>query len=158
YATATRPASIFSSTLVDAQDGISTESLDLVTAAGEAVASAQHIPEGWSFKGLTTRNPSRLEDRRYQRPTVAESVDHAMLDYGGVLSGAAQVGSVRSSTFGVDVETTTKLHADVEQSVSVSWALNAGRLTQTTVENDTFTTIRTLDASKRVVQFEDEAQ
>ncbi|TSC23068.1 polymorphic toxin-type HINT domain-containing protein [Corallococcus sp. Z5C101001] len=156
-ATATAPASFQLSTLVDASQGAVRESVEYVTASGDAFTTAHRIPEGWSFDSLSRRDGARAELRTLLRPPVGPAVNMLAMDYAALLAGGRQVAFSSASAFGHDAATTTAFHEGVEKQVATSLGIESGVLMQTAVENGTFTASRTLDAAKRVLAQEDEA-
>ncbi|NOK18595.1 TreTu family toxin [Corallococcus carmarthensis] len=157
YATATKPGSFQLSMLVDGSQGAVRESIEYVTASGDALTTANRIPEGWTFGGLSRRDGAHAELRMLLRPAMGPSVDMQGMDYAALLQGARQVAFQSASAFGHDVANTTAFHEGVEKQMATSLGFEAGALTQTAVENGTFTASRTLDAAKRVLFQEDEA-
>ncbi|GMU02759.1 hypothetical protein KH5H1_68790 [Corallococcus caeni] len=157
YATATMPGSFQLSTLVDASQGAVRESIEYVTASGDGLTSAHRIPEGWTFDSLSRKDGARAELRTLLRPAVGPATNMLAMDYVALLAGGRQVAFQSASAFGHDAATTTTFHEGVEKQVATSLGFEAGALTQTAVENGTFTASRTLDAAKRVLFQEDEA-
>ncbi|RKG65420.1 hypothetical protein D7V80_23335 [Corallococcus sp. CA054B] len=157
YATATMPGSFQLSTLVDGAQGAVRESIEYVTASGDALTSAHRIPEGWTFDSLSRKDGARMELRTLLRPAVGPATNMLAMDYAALLAGGRQVAFQSASAFGHDAATTTAFHEGVEKQVATSLGFDAGVLTQTAVENGTFTASRTLDAAKRVLIQEDEA-
>ncbi|WP_163998937.1 RHS repeat-associated core domain-containing protein [Pyxidicoccus caerfyrddinensis] len=157
YATAIRPASVKVSTLVEAMAGAKLESVEWTTAAGEALATAQRIPEGWAFGGVTTHNPAQLETRTFMRPTAPASTAPETLTQTDLLAGTQQTGTALAAAFGHEAESSSKLHADVEKHVETHLRLVGGVLEQETVENGTFHTTVRLDAARKPVSFTDAA-
>ncbi|MFE8604556.1 RHS repeat-associated core domain-containing protein [Archangium violaceum] len=155
YATATRPGSVFVSQLVDAQFGAARDFIDYSTAAGGAVTTARHIPEGWVFDGVQERLASRAESRTWLRSGVSAAVDVLSMDYTALLAGAWRISS-GTTGFGETVSSSTTFHDTVERQVATSLGLEAGQLTRTAVENGTWRTWQALDASMRLVAFEDQ--
>ncbi|NNB95306.1 hypothetical protein HJC10_13805 [Corallococcus exiguus] len=157
YATDTMPGSFQLSTLVDGSQGAVRESIEYVTASGNALTTANRIPEGWTFGSLSRSDGANAELRTLLRLPVGPTVDMQAMDYAALLQGSRQVAFQSASVFGHDVATTTAFHEGVEKQVATSLGFEAGVLTQTAVENGTFTASRTLDAAKRVLFQEDEA-
>lgn len=157
YATATTPAAVLASTLVDGRTGAARDTVGYVTAAGDGVTQARRIPQGWVFDGVVQRTAAGAESRTWMRATMDGSVDVLSLDYASLLAEAQQVGFVRTSTFGHTAASSSTFHEGVEQELATSLGIQAGMLTQTVEENSAFRTHRTLDASKKQVAYEDEA-
>ncbi len=157
YATATTPASVASSTLVDEALGARRDTIEYTTATGEPVTLARRIPEGWAFDAVSERDPSNLEVRTGFRSTLPPTVDVRALDYATLLAGVQPVARTRSSTFGHGVAASALIHEGVERQETTTLELKQGRLKLTTLENNTFRTTRFLDASQRLVAYEDEA-
>jgi RHS repeat-associated protein len=157
FATGVQPGAIFSSQLIDATLASTRSAVDLVTAAGEEVVTASRIPEGWAFGPLVTRSRNTAETARHLRPTLAATLDPMALDHASLLSGANRIGSEVASIFGHAAETRRTYHAGVERQVSRSLSLASGFLKLTSTENGASTTTTWMDASKRVVAFDDEA-
>ncbi|WP_224248001.1 RHS repeat-associated core domain-containing protein [Hyalangium gracile] len=157
YATATRPGSIASTSLVHAASGAKSTTQEYATAAGEKVATATRIPEGWVFDGVTTRSRQQLKTLGHTRPNLPAQTDMASLDYATLLSGIEWTSSARAAGFGYELEALTRLHSDVQKKTAMSWVLEGDLLRQETKDNDTHTRRSYLDAGKRLVRYEDEA-
>ncbi|XXF78297.1 RHS repeat-associated core domain-containing protein [Myxococcaceae bacterium GXIMD 01537] len=157
YATADAPASVFSSTLVDAQGGSARDTVDYLTASGGQVTSARRTPSGWVFDGILQRTEADAAVRTWLRPSVAGTVNVLELEYADLLAGASSVAFSRGSAFGHTVESSTTFHAGVERELATTLGLSAGALARTATENGTWSTGTTLDAASRVVAFADEA-
>jgi RHS repeat-associated protein len=155
-ATATRLASIYSSSLVDARSGSAQQVTELATAAGDPLAKARLIPEGWTFTGLTQRLVNQGEVKELLRPTVASAVDPGAFDLPTLLAGGQLISDVVTASTGTKVSALTWFHADAQQELRSTLTLN-GHLVETAVENSAFTTTRMLDAGKRPVAYTDEA-
>ncbi|SEL59920.1 RHS repeat-associated core domain-containing protein [Stigmatella aurantiaca] len=158
YATATRPGSIAATSLVEAASGAKSTTLEYATAAGEKVATATRIPEGWVFDGVTTRSRQQLKSLSHMRPNLPANTDMATLDYATLLNGVEWTASARAAGFGYELEVLTRLHANVQKKTDTSWALEGNLVRQETKVNGTYTRLSYLDAGKRLVRYEDEAQ
>ncbi|NTX12264.1 hypothetical protein HUA76_15810 [Myxococcus sp. CA056] len=156
FATATRPAGIAATALVDAGGNARRYTEEYSTAAGEDVARTRLVPEGWVVDGLTLHSRQQREKTRYVRPNLPANADMAALDYATLLGGIEQTSSVRTAVFGYDVEKVLRHHVDVQQTLATSWALSGGRLVVETQENSTQTRRQFLDAAKRMTRYEDE--
>ncbi|MFP2925664.1 polymorphic toxin-type HINT domain-containing protein [Pyxidicoccus sp. 3LG] len=157
FATATVPASVFMSSLVDAQNGAVRESVGYSTAAGDAVTTARRVPQGWVFDGIVERQAANAELRKWMRPGVGASVDPQALDYASLFAGGRAVAFSRTTAFGHDASATAAFHDGVEQLVATSLSLDAGQLSRTVVENSAFLTRSVLDAGGLQVAYVDEA-
>ncbi|MFP2959101.1 polymorphic toxin-type HINT domain-containing protein [Myxococcus sp. 1LA] len=157
FATATVPASVFMTSLVDAQAGAVRQSVGYSTAAGDSVTAARRIPDGWVFDGVVERKTSLAELRKWMRPSLDASVDVQALDYASLFAGGRAVAFSRATTFGHDAAATATFHDGVEQQVATSLSLAAGELSRTALENGVFQTRSVADASGLQVAYEDEA-
>lgn len=153
YASATKPALVTVSTLVNADSSAISRGAELTTASGDVLAKLRLIPEGWRFEGLTKHLRASRQVTTSTRPVSASS-EVVALDLASLYTSAATVGEAQVSAFGVPVTSTTKLHADVEKVVASTLDLN-GTLTRTDVENGDFATVSSLDAGERIVQRQD---
>jgi len=156
FATATRPAGIAATALVDASSNARRYTEEYSTAAGEDVARTRLVPEGWVVDGLTLHSRQQREKTRYVRPNLPANADMAALDYATLLGGIEQTSSVRTAVFGYDVEKVLRHHVDVQQTLATSWSLQGGRLVVETQENGMQTRRQFLDAAKRMTRYEDE--
>ncbi|MCE9667695.1 hypothetical protein LY474_07695 [Myxococcus stipitatus] len=156
FATATRPAGIAVSSLVDAATNARRYAEEYVTAAGEDVAKARLVPEGWVVDGLTVHSRQQREKAQYTRPNLPANTDMAALDYASLLGGIELTSSVRTAVFGYEVDKLLRHHVDVQQTVSTGWALDGGRLRVQTQESGGGTRSQYLDAARRVTRYEDE--
>ena len=154
FATDQKPAMVNISTLVEALSGARRQSVEWSTAAGTQVASAQRIPEGWAFDGVTTLHPGLLETRDYNRPTEPASTVPGSVTYQHLRTGLQSVGIRRVAGFGHEVEALSKLHADVERQVVSSLGLDAGLVRSESLENGTWRTRVWRDGSRDVVRRE----
>ncbi len=157
FATATTPASVRTWTLVDAAVPAVRESVDFLTAAGEPLATAQSIPEGWAFGRLTWRDRTAGRTTGFLRPTIPASLDPASLDHGTLFAGADEVERTVAGPLGVAHESVVRLHAGVERWVAESLYLDAGRVVRDAWENGTYRTTRATDASGDPLASWDEA-
>ncbi|ATB33250.1 RHS repeat-associated core domain-containing protein [Melittangium boletus] len=158
YATATQPGNVAVKTLVDAALGVVTSSVEWQTGAGEGVGQAVRTPEGWVVDGLTTRSRNLLEVKKHVRPVLTAQTDVTTLDYTRLLADTDVVSTLRSSGLGEEAESLVRLHADVTRQQRTEWSLEDGLLRQEAIENGTHSQRRYLDASKRLVAYEDEAR
>lgn len=157
YATALTPGSTRTTSLLDASTRARRELVEWSTAAGETVAAAQRLPAGWAVDGLTSRHRDLLETRTYTRASLPSTAAPTNLSYAELFSGAQQLETLRAAGFGHELETRTKLHADVERHEQTQLALVPGSLWRRTVENGTRHTTEWLDADETVRMYEDEA-
>ncbi len=157
YATGTRPGRITTTGLVDALAGAFATRVEWQTAAGEGIASAALIPDGWRVEGLTTRSRNLLQTKQYVRAPLGVSTDVTSVDYGDLLLGANVVGTLNTTGLGFESDALNYLHANVSQHVATRLSVQDGLLKQEAVENGTHTTRRFMDADKRLVAYEDEA-
>jgi RHS repeat-associated protein len=156
FATALRPAGIAATALVDAGANARRFTEELATAAGEEVARARLIPEGWVVDGLTVRSRQTRETAHYVRPNLPSNTDLSALDYATLLGGVEQTDATRTAVFGYDAEKVVRHHADVEQTLATSWSLDSGLLRVETQENGTHMRRQFLDGKRRLVRYEDE--
>ncbi|ATB30277.1 RHS repeat-associated core domain-containing protein [Melittangium boletus] len=154
FATVQRPAMVNITTLVEALSGARRQSVEWSTAAGRQVATAQRIPEGWAFEGVTTFHPGLLETRDYNRPTEPASTVPGTVTYQQLHTGLQSVGIRRAAGFGHEVEALSKLHADVERQVVSSLGLDAGLVRSESLENGTWRTRVWRNGSREVVRRE----
>ncbi|WP_152622431.1 polymorphic toxin-type HINT domain-containing protein [Archangium violaceum] len=154
FATALEPAAVHLTTLVEALSGAKRRSVEWSTAGGEQVASAQLIPEGWAFDGVTTRHPALRETRTHNRPTEPASTNLGGFTHAAMRTGIQRVGSTRLAGFGHAVESLSKQHSDVERQVVSSLGLDAGLLRRESLENATYRTRSWMNASDEVLRRE----
>jgi RHS repeat-associated protein len=157
YATATTPASIHLSTLIDAASASVRDSIELATGAGEPVGTVTTVPEGWAFGRLVSRSRARSEAQGLLRPGAGPTVDPTTMDWATLFAGAAAVDFTGSSLVGQVVEERTTFHAGVERRVATAQSIAGGLLVRTATENGTNSTTSRVDASRRVLTFDDEA-
>lgn len=157
FATATEPAAIYASVLVDAALASTRDAVDLVTAAGEPIASASRIPQGWAFGTLLARRRATAETTTSLRPTLSAGSDPAALDHELLFTGAQEIGREVSSAHGHAASKRTAYHADVARQVSTDLVLSGELVKVTSIENGEHTTVSWMDAGRRVVAFDDEA-
>ncbi|WP_143177394.1 polymorphic toxin-type HINT domain-containing protein [Cystobacter ferrugineus] len=155
YATDVKPAVVDVTTLVDGLSGARRRSVEWSTASGAQVASAQLIPEGWAFDGVTTFHPEQLETREHNRPTEPPTLEPAAFTYQGLHTGMQPVARRRSAGLGHEVAAFSKLHADVERQVVSSLAVESGLLRREWVENGVHRTRFWLGASEQVLRREE---
>ncbi len=127
---------------------------ELATAAGEALASATLIPEGWTFGGVTSRSRTTRTTTAMQRAT--STVDVGMLSVAALLTGDSATGYAQASLFGGTARSATKMHADVERDVAETLDL-PGYLRKTSTENNQYKTVTLEDAAGHAVQITDPA-
>ncbi|ACG75093.1 YD repeat protein [Anaeromyxobacter sp. K] len=157
YATPTAPAAVFASQLVDTATASARDLVDLRSAAGEPIATATRIPQGWAFGSLLTRERASGLTTTYLRPTVSPATDPMSMDYATLEAGAAEVGSEIATTLGHAAQSLVSFHAGVQQNVSRVLTLSSGLLALTTRENGTNATVSWMDAERRVLAYDDEA-
>lgn len=163
YATATRPASIATTALVDASAGARLQTRAYFTAAGEEVAGAARIPEGWAFDdGIITRDPGQRIVTRHVRPSLPSSIDMMNVSYADLLQGAEWKSSVRADVWGTEVAAVERLHADVERDVGTSLSVGPEGVLTSVKDNRSHggslpPTRAWRDAGGRVHAYEDEA-
>jgi RHS repeat-associated protein len=158
FATSLQPAMTSISTLVDGVAGIASNGVEYATAAGEPVATAHRVPEGWSFGNVQRRLKAAGETQIQLRPNLLPADDPLAMTYDGFFVGASLINDAVSSAFGSPVSSATSFHVDVQRRTAVTLDLSGGALRQTTVENGLLSTAAILDSAKRVVSFQDEAQ
>ncbi|WP_158623741.1 N-acetylmuramoyl-L-alanine amidase [Corallococcus llansteffanensis] len=156
YATALKPALVEVESLVDANTGSRRQLAEWSTADGEPVATAQRIPGGWTFQGITTYDPAQLETRKYQRPTAPATLQPTQVSYGDLLAGTASLGLSRGAAFGHVVDASSLLQTGVTQQHHTTLTVEAGGVRRDTQENGTYTTSSWTDASDRVRVFQDQ--
>ncbi|MDC0714753.1 FG-GAP-like repeat-containing protein [Stigmatella sp. ncwal1] len=157
YATALTPAATSVTSLVDGSSGAKQERVEWSNAAGDAVGSAQRIPQGWTIEGLTRKDRGQLATDSYTRSALPSSTPLQGMTYAHLLFGAQQIGSARAAGFGHSVEVLAKVHADVERQVTADLSLVPGFLEQRQAENGSRVTTTWMDAGKRVQVYEDAA-
>ncbi|MFY0582088.1 RHS repeat domain-containing protein [Cystobacter fuscus] len=155
YATDVKPAVVDVTTLVDGLSGARRRSVEWSTASGAQVASAQLIPEGWAFDGVTTFHPDQLETREHNRPTEPATADPAAFTYQRLRTGMQPVAMRRSAGLGHEIAASSKLHADVERQVVSHLDVESGLLRRERVENDVYRTRFWLNASEQVLRREE---
>ncbi len=156
FAQAQRPGSIRVASLVDANSGAHSESVEWLTAAGEDVAAAEKIPEGWAFNGVTTRSRTHRETSTYQRATEPLTLDTTSVTYADLLRGGQLLRRARTAGFGHEVDVRSRLHVDVERHLAGSVTFRDGFLQRQVLENGTHRRTHYVDAAERVVSYEDE--
>jgi RHS repeat-associated protein len=154
YASATSPALVQIGTLFDAPSGAVGRSVDISSAAGEALAKAHLISQGWVFDGVTKRSRSSRTTTRFQKPT--SPIDVASLDVASLYADGSSLGTTQASAFGGSVASATQVQTGVEQDVASAMTLS-GALTRTEVENGQYTTTMTADAAGRATRIVDPA-
>ena len=157
YATASTPASVALSTLIDAATASARDEIALATAAGEAVGTVTRVPEGWAFGRLANRSRARSEEQGLLRGGAASTTDPTAIDYPTLFTGAAAVDFIGSSTLAKAVDERTTFHAGVERRVATAQSITGGTLVRTATENGAASTTWRMDASRRVLSFDDEA-
>ncbi|EPX55090.1 hypothetical protein D187_009596 [Cystobacter fuscus DSM 2262] len=155
FATDVKPAVVNVTTLVDGLSGARRRSVEWSTASGAQVASAQLIPEGWAFDGVTTFHPEQLETREHNRPTEPATSELAAFTYQSLRTGMQPVAMRRSAGLGHEIAASSKLHADVERQVVSSLDVESGLLRRERVENDVYRTRFWLNASEQVLRREE---
>jgi RHS repeat-associated protein len=158
FATAAGPGSLHARTLVDAQSGAVRESVELVSGAGEALASLALQPGGWAAGPLSQLLPATAERARLLRAPLPLSVDAAAVDYATLFAGAQEISRTRGSAFGHEPMAQGSFHAGVSRQVLRALAVSGGRLVETAVENGALTTTTAYDAARRATAITDEEQ
>ncbi|WP_437576749.1 RHS repeat-associated core domain-containing protein [Sorangium sp. So ce887] len=120
YATSARPGSIAVTALVDASTGARLETRQYFTAAGETMAEAARIAEGWAFDDVITRDPGLRIVTHHARSTLPPVTDMARVSYAQLLEGAEWKATARADVWGTEVAVLERLHADVERDVGAS--------------------------------------
>jgi len=157
YATATTPASVYLSTLVDASSASARDSAELATAAGEAIGTVTRVPEGWAFGRLVSRSRARSEAQGLLRGGAAPGVDPTAMEYAALFGGSSPIDFVGSSALAQTVDERKTFHAGVERRVATTQNIAGAALVRTATENGTYATTSRTDASRRVLTFDDEA-
>lgn len=100
--------------------GASSRSASLVDAGGEAVATAQRIPEGWALDNLTIRNAGERVTRTLRTPQALQSLDDAL----ALGEGAVEIDRGRQDAFGQLTERVQRLQEHATRSVvgSLTWS------------------------------------
>lgn len=156
-ASGTLPATIFASELVDPASGSARSSVDYYTGGGAPITSA--IPDGWTFGAVTERLPALRQTNAYLRGPLPASSSPLDLDYAALLApGTAtkvrqEVGTIHAHK----ASSTTVVQTGVERQLATTLKVVGGLLEETTTENGSLTTTRTLDAAGRLVAYRDEA-
>ena len=156
YAKSGQPAAITQVQLIDAARSSVRTSVELQTAAGEAITSATRLPEGWTLTGLVARSRVTAEQWQYEAPTVPATKDPLSMVYPDFFAGAEPVGYQSESSMGFAVETRTTYHVGVERRLTRALALSGGLMALTETENGANSTTTWMDSGKRVVGFDDE--
>jgi RHS repeat-associated protein len=126
----------------------------VATAAGEALALAHLIPEGWAFEKVSQRSRATRQVSDFTRGTVS---DVTTVDVPSLYASAQQVKATQSSLFGYPTTESTRYHADVERDVASAFALGAGGLAHTATENGQLSTVSILDERDHVTSYQDQA-
>jgi RHS repeat-associated protein len=156
YASATTPATVTVSTLLDRATASVRTSMDLLGAGGALVGTAVRIPQGWSFGSLTWRDGTAGRTDGYVRGALAVS-DPGSLEYGTLFDGASHVEAHVTGPSGATSDRRSWLHADVERHVQDAFWLDGGSAVRESTENGASRTTTALTASGRVVGYWDEA-
>ncbi|XXX76291.1 RHS repeat-associated core domain-containing protein [Sorangium sp. So ce134] len=135
YATATRPASIAVTALVDASAGATLETRQYFTAAGETVAEAARIADGWAFDDVITRDPGLRIVTHHARSTLPPATDMGRVSYAQLLAGAEWKAIARADVWGTEVALAERLHADVERDVGTSLSVGAAGVVSSVKDN-----------------------
>jgi RHS repeat-associated protein len=155
YATATQLAYSGATVLFDAANAGRVTTTDFYTGAGEQIAEAQRIPQGWSFDSVLERSRSTRTTTRLVRPTIAGDV--AGLGYAALLSGGTTIDVSQKDVFGDDVTSTDTFHAGVSRNMTTALAIDGASLRETSTENGTYVTTRWVDEHRRLLRHRDEA-
>lgn len=155
YATATQPAAIGVRMLVDASAGAVAQSVELSTAAGEALTTVSRIPEGWSVAAITTRDPSRAEIGEVLRPTLPPTADPSTIDVATLMQGAQPIALRHASTLAVDADTLMRFSSTVQRTTKTQLGLSAAARAETEVENGVRARVRDLDVGGRMTAYQD---
>lgn len=134
--------------------GVHAEALALLTAAGEEIATATRIPEGWAVGTVIARDPSRGETQVRFRSTLPG--DMPATRHGDLLEGAALLALTRRAGLGHDVLDRATVQTDVERVVARDVAVVEGTRVVTETENEIHVRRAGLDAAGNVLWSEDE--
>ncbi|HET8542190.1 MAG TPA: RHS repeat-associated core domain-containing protein [Anaeromyxobacter sp.] len=156
-ATAAEPAATTMRELVDPARASARTAVELTTAAGEPLATASRIPEGWAFGPVVTRSRTTAQTRTHLRDAVAATVDPTALDLASLLAGAREIASSVATAHGHPSLARTAYHEGVERQLAAELTLSDGLLRLVSVENGSRRTVTWMDAAKRVVARDDEA-
>ena len=157
YATATTPASVYLSTLIDATSASARDQVELATSTGEAIGTVTRIPEGWAFGRLVSRSRARSEAQGALRDGAASTLSPTAMDYSALFTGTSAIDFAGTSALARTVDERTTFHAGVERQVTTAQSIAGGVLVRTATENGTNSTTSRADASRRVLTFDDEA-
>jgi YD repeat-containing protein len=161
YATTNHPGTVTEHTLVDLATGVYRDTNELFTAADERLGKAQLHASGWVFDGFTARSRAHRQEDRLLVNGLAAGTSFAALDYATLLKGApVTVSGSTGTTFGSEIGSRARLHADVTKVSATSVSVNAsGQISRTTLVNGTNATTTLLDpAMKLTLAYVDEAQ
>jgi RHS repeat-associated protein len=156
YATADAPGSVTTWATIDAAAGAVRETMDLVTARGDAVATASRIPGAWAVGSIAWREPSQGRTSAFRGPALTVP-DPGTLDYAALFASADPVEWKVAGPFGVASESVVRLHADVERRAAESLRIENGLTVVDAWENNQFVTTSATDSSGNVVLKRDEA-
>jgi YD repeat-containing protein len=160
YATALTPAAVRVHALVDAKAQSYADTTELFTASQEKIGAARLHDSGWVLDGFVARSRAQGKRDTFAVATQPSSASLGALDYATLLGGApARIEDDTTSTLGVDVATSTALHADVTKATSTAMSVGPdGMLARTTLVNGANATTTKLDAAaKLTVAYVDEA-
>jgi RHS repeat-associated protein len=152
YAAGTMPAAVRVKTRLSPTS--TRETLTLSTAAGEGLAEATRVPEGWTFASLATHDPGERTALTYVRD--ATSADPATLDLAALFAGARQLGTAKLSGFDDPVFEEAQVQKDVTRTLSSTRRLVGAELVLAILENGTYLTRSGNDTSGHVIWREDQ--
>jgi RHS repeat-associated protein len=157
YATATTPAAIRASLLLDSEQLVVREDVELLTANGDPVGNATRVAEGWTLGPLTWRTPVSGWTQSLARGPLAATQDPAATEYAQLFAGAALVESAQRGPLGTTAQAQTRFHADVERKTTETLSLSPAGLVRTTRENGLFPATVETDPGGNVLARTDEA-
>ncbi|MFP2957770.1 FG-GAP-like repeat-containing protein [Myxococcus sp. 1LA] len=157
YATDTHPGHVGVVALVDGTSSIFHETLELATAAGEALTTASRTPGGWAFGELVRHHRNLGQQEGLIRPSVSAGVNPGTLGHEALFQGAEAMTRTTTSGLGHATHDWLRLQTGLERQTASTLELHDGWLLETDVENGLHTKRTTMDAALRTVAFVDEA-
>jgi RHS repeat-associated protein len=156
YATAAQPGAVTQYRLIDAVKQSGATTVDLVTASGEAIVTAQRMPQGWAFGPMKSRSVNQARSWSYTKAAVGAAVAPEALDYAALQPGTQLVQDSVASILGYRDETTW-YHQDVSRRVVTSVQIQGSLLMKVSQENGGYYTAQAMDSGGRVLGYWDEA-
>jgi YD repeat-containing protein len=158
FATADRPASIATDTLIDPARSAIERRIELMAADGEAILAANRIPEGWSTGRMrrVLRNEGRAEE--YWVAPLQGAIDVEPPLFSELASAPATLlSNATLSSFGPAVSESTVIADGVLRSRTTELTLEDGLLARTVRENGAIVSTTLDDGSGLIVAHRDAA-